>query len=76
MYDSINVHEAKTQFSQVLDYVHSGHEVILCKAGVPYARMLPLAPKPTGRKPGRLNAVIPDSFFDPLPEAELAAWGQ
>lgn len=51
-------------------------EIILAKAGKPYARLVPLAPDAgTARKPGRLaGRRLPDAFFEPLPPEELAAW--
>jgi prevent-host-death family protein len=70
----INVHEAKTNFSKLLEEAHAGKEIILAKAGVPYARLMPLAPSETGRKPGRIPEIDDAGFFDPLPDAELAAW--
>jgi len=70
---TVNVHEAKTNFSRLLDRAHAGEEIILAKAGKPYARLLPLAVRPP-RLPGRYPAPVPDSFFDLLPEEELAAW--
>ena len=75
----INVHEAKTHFSKFLERAHLGQEVILAKAGKPYARLMPLAPVVSKRQPGRLAelvglAGVGDAFFEPLPEAELAAW--
>ena len=71
----INVHEAKTHFSRLLEQAHAGQEIILAKAGKPYARLMPLAPQGTGRRqPGRLNGRLSDAFFDPLPDDEVAAW--
>ena len=70
---TINVHEAKTHFSALLDRAHAGEEIIVAKAGTPYARLVPLAPE-TPRVPGRYKDNIPDSFSDPLPEEELEAW--
>ena len=54
----------------------AGQEIILAKAGKPYARLVPLAPdEGTVRKPGRLaGRRLPDAFFEPLPPEELAAW--
>jgi prevent-host-death family protein len=72
----INVHEAKTRFSQLLEQAHAGQEIILAKAGKPYARMVPLAVESTKRKPGRLKIVVGKEFFEPLPDDELAAWGE
>jgi prevent-host-death family protein len=74
---TVNVHDAKTRFSQLLDQAHAGQEIILAKAGKPYARMVPLAVVPSKRQPGRLVGLvnpIGDDFFDALPEDELAAW--
>ncbi len=70
-----NVHEAKTHLSRLLDQAHAGQEIILSKAGKPYARLVPLAPEQqAGRRPGRLQGLLDASFFDPLPEDELRLW--
>ncbi len=70
----VNVHEAKTHLSRLLEQAHAGQEIILAKAGKPYARLLPLAEPPAKRRPGRLQGRVDDAFFDPLPEEELKAW--
>jgi prevent-host-death family protein len=70
----VNVHEAKTHFSKLLEQAHAGQEIILAKAGKPYARLMPLAPEPGRRRPGRLKGRIGDAFFEPLPDEELDAW--
>ncbi|WP_126446847.1 type II toxin-antitoxin system Phd/YefM family antitoxin [Sulfuricystis multivorans] len=70
----INVHDAKTHFSRLLEQAHAGQEIILAKAGKPYARLVPLAPAQGKRQPGRLKGKVGDAFFEPLPEEELAAW--
>ena len=70
----VNVHEAKTHLSRLLDQAHAGQEIILAKGGKPYARLMPLAPEPTRRLPGRLAGKVDAAFFEPLPEAELADW--
>ena len=69
----VNVHEAKTHFSKLLDRAHGGEEIILAKAGKPYARLMPLQER-ENRKPGRYNEKVPDSFYEVLPEEELQAW--
>jgi prevent-host-death family protein len=74
MADVINVHEAKTQLSRLLDRVRAGEEIILAKAGEPYARLVPIAP--VRRRPGRLIGAVTEAFFEPLPDDELDAWGQ
>lgn len=69
----VNVHEAKTQLSRLLERLEAGEEIVIARAGVPVARLLPFKPV-SERKPGRLNWRLPESFFDPLPEDELQAW--
>jgi prevent-host-death family protein len=72
---TVNVHEAKTQFSRLLEQAHAGQEIILAKAGKPYARMVPLGQQEKSvRKPGRLAGHIDEAFFEPLPDDELKAW--
>jgi prevent-host-death family protein len=74
----VNVHDAKTNFSRLLDRAHAGEEIVLAKAGKPYARLVPLdaAPeKKPPRKPGGWEGyVLPESFFEPLPDDELRLW--
>ena len=75
----VNVHEAKTHLSKLLERVKNGEEVVIAKAGKPYARLVPLAAaggEKKRRKPGSLAHLgpIPDSFFDPLPDEVLDAW--
>jgi prevent-host-death family protein len=71
----VDIHEARTQLSRLLDQAHAGQEIILAKAGKPYARLLPLAAGPGQRRPGRLPGRLDDAFFEPLPTAEIDAWG-
>lgn len=71
----INVHQAKTNFSKLLEEAHAGKEIILAKAGVPYARLMPLAKAAAAtRTPGRIPEIDDSGFFDPLPADELAVW--
>ncbi len=71
----VNVHEAKTHLSRLLDQAHAGEEIILAKAGKPYARLMPLAQATGQRTPGRFKGMTIDpGFFEPLPEDELRAW--
>lgn len=69
----VNVHEAKTQFSRLLERAHAGESIIIAKNGEPYARLVPLLP-PKSRSPGLLKGKVEESFFEPLPEDELSAW--
>lgn len=71
----VNVHQAKTHLSRLLAQVESGEEVVIARNGKPVARLVPCHPKGK-RQPDIFKGkiVIPDSFFDPLPEEELKAW--
>jgi prevent-host-death family protein len=70
---AVNVHEAKTHFSRLLSRAHAGEEIIIAKAGEPYAKLVPLSPI-TKRCPGIAKGAVTDAFFEPLPEEELQAW--
>jgi prevent-host-death family protein len=64
----INVHAAKTQLSKLLERAHRGEELVICKDGEPYARLVPLA-KQEPRKPGWLGKFVVGPEFDlPLPK--------
>ncbi|GIX28476.1 type II toxin-antitoxin system Phd/YefM family antitoxin [Pelomicrobium sp. G1] len=64
----VNVHQAKTHLSRLLEAVAAGEEVIIAKAGKPVARLAPIE-KPS-RKPGALKGtfVLTEGFFEPMPE--------
>lgn len=69
----VNVHDAKTHFSRLLERAHAGEEIVIAKNGKPYARLVPLK-QPKQREPGLLKGKLDDAFFEPLPEDELKAW--
>ncbi len=70
---TVNVHEAKTHLSRLLERVQHGEQIVIAKAGHPVALLTPIAAPPR-RQPGRDHVVIHDDFDDPLPEfAEYAA---
>jgi prevent-host-death family protein len=75
MSDIVNVHEAKTHLSRLLERVRAGEEIILAKAGKPCARLVPLE-TPVKRRPGLVSGRVTDAFFEPLPEDELQGWSQ
>ena len=71
----VNVHEAKTNLSRLLAQVESGEDVVIARSGTPVARLVRVqtrGKRQFGSMKGRIK--IDDSFFDPLPEDELAAW--
>jgi prevent-host-death family protein len=76
MATTVNVHEAKTQLSQLLVRVSMGEEVVIAKAGKPVARLVGLGTKPKRRAPGSAQGqvwVAPD-FTVPVPEDILEAF--
>jgi prevent-host-death family protein len=73
MAQPINLYDAKTQLSQLVDRAAAGEEIVIAKAGRPMARLVPLKGRATSREPGALKGKIkiaPD-FDAPLPD-ELA----
>lgn len=69
----VNVQEAKTRLSELLARVEQGEDVVIARAGKPVAHLAPIE-EPPARRFGVMDLRVPDSFFEPLPEAELAAW--
>ena len=74
--EKVNIHQAKTQFSRLVDLAASGKEIIIAKAGKPVARLVPYAPKAEPRRPGLLRGKIriKDNFDEPLPKELLGAF--
>ncbi len=74
---AINIHEAKTQFSKLVDRAIEGEEVIIAKAGKPVVKLVSLneSQKPI-RVPGSLKGQIwiADDFDAPLPESILKSF--
>ncbi|MCE9629210.1 MAG: type II toxin-antitoxin system Phd/YefM family antitoxin [Planctomycetia bacterium] len=72
----VNIHEAKTHFSKIVDEAAAGHEVIIAKAGRKVARLVPIESKPRPKKFGRLKGRIrvPDDFNAPLDARVIAAF--
>lgn len=73
--DSVSVHEAKTHLSRLLREIEAGREVSITRRNKEIARLVP-PPSSGGRRIGLLKGKISfdESFFDPLPDDELALW--
>lgn len=72
----VNIHEAKTHFSKLVDAVMHGEEVVIAKAGRPVAILGPLKEEKISRRFGVLKGKIkiaPD-FDAPLPEDVLSSF--
>jgi prevent-host-death family protein len=72
----INIHEAKTHLSRIVEDVAAGAEVIIAKAGRPVARLVPLGPAVKKKHLGLLRGAftVPDDFDAPLPQDVLDAF--
>ena len=71
--DTVNIHEAKTHLSRLVEEVAAGAEVVIAKNGVPRARLVPLERVRRlrfGVLKGKLR--YPDDFDGPLPAGVLA----
>ncbi len=72
--EQINVHQAKTHLSRLLERVSEGEEIVIAKSGRPMAKLVPIPSEP--RRPGRLKGKIriAEDFDAPLPEEIAAAF--
>ena len=69
---TVNIHEAKTHLSRLLDRVSKGDEVIIAKAGRPIAKLVPYRPTKRARVPGTEKGKIwmSDDFDAWTPDLE------
>ncbi len=71
----VNVHQAKTQLSELLRRVAEGEEIVIARAGTPVARLVPVQAAPKrllGLDQGLFD--VPGDFDDPLPPDVLAGF--
>jgi prevent-host-death family protein len=68
----VNLYEAKTHLSALVDDAERGDEIIIAKNGVAKARLAPIGPRKRARKPSKLMRVsfIADDFDAPDPEID------
>jgi prevent-host-death family protein len=76
MAKTVNLYEAKTRLSDLVERAARGEEVVIAKAGQPKARLMPLERTRRPRKPGawKGRVVIAPDFDAPLPEDILSAF--
>ena len=77
----VKMHQAKTQLSKLVAAALAGEDVVIARGSEPMVRLTPVEAKPprptrVKRRFGALKGKIAfsDSFFDPLPDDELALW--
>lgn len=68
---TVNIHEAKTHLSRLIDAVTAGEEIVIARAGRPVARLAPLETRTEPRQPGALagRIWIAKDYDAPLPES-------
>ena len=73
---TINIHEAKTHLSKLVEEVSKGQEIVIAKSGKPMARLTGISPAKPIRKPGFLKGKIriAEDFDAPLPDDILDAF--
>ncbi len=73
---TVDMHEAKTRLSELVAEAERGGEVILTRHGVPVARLVAFQQAAPRRRFGAMKgrARTGNTFLDPLPDEELAAW--
>jgi prevent-host-death family protein len=73
---TINLYEAKTHLSELVERAAAGEEIVIAKRGTPKARLVPLRGSKEVRKPGGWEGKIwvSEDFDDPLPPEILAGF--
>jgi prevent-host-death family protein len=71
---TVNVHDAKTNLSRLLEEVESGRDVVIARSGTPVARLVPIKKRGPRRLFGRDRGkfIVPEDFDAPLPPEVLA----
>jgi prevent-host-death family protein len=76
MTETVNLYEAKTHLSQLVDRAAQGEEIVIAKAGRPKAKLVPFREAAMPREPGNLLGVtfIAEDFDEPLPPEVQSAF--
>lgn len=76
MNKAVNIYDAKTQLSKLVERAAAGEEIIIAKSGTPKARLVPLPGAAGRRKPGCLKGRfrVAADFDAPLPDVMLDAF--
>lgn len=69
----VKVQYAKTHLSSLIAAVEAGEEFVIARGDHPAARLVPID-RQDARELGFVAYEVPEEFFHPLPEEELAAW--
>jgi prevent-host-death family protein len=55
---TVNIHEAKTHLSRLIERVEAGQEIVIARAGRPVARLVPFRPRTSPRVPGIWRGLV------------------
>jgi prevent-host-death family protein len=71
----VTIHAAKTNLSRLIEQACAGEEVVIARGAEPVVKLVPVSHQEPVRKFGSLKGklAVADSFFAPLPDAELAS---
>jgi prevent-host-death family protein len=74
--ERVNIHQAKTHLSSLIEKAEAGEEVIISCGAKPVVRLVPIAPRAHTRTPGMFKGEfeLHGSSFEPLPPEELEGW--
>ena len=69
MSEKVNIYDAKTRLSQLVERAEAGEEIIIARGGRPAARLVPFRSTALKRKSGRMRGKVRlgRDFDDPLP---------
>ena len=72
--EQFNIHEAKTQLSRIIERVEKGEQVVISRAGVPVAKVVPFPAKASRSARGSLagQIVLSEDWDSPEVNAEIA----
>jgi prevent-host-death family protein len=73
---TVNIHEAKTHLSRLVEQAAAGEEIVIAKAGKPIAKIVRLSPAEPRLRLGLLKGIgtVPDDFDEPLPDDVLRSF--
>ena len=76
MAEIVNMHQAKSSLSRLVERALAGEEVVIARNGEPLVQLVPVRkerkPRVSGRGKGKIW-IAPDCF-DPMTEEELELW--
>jgi prevent-host-death family protein len=74
--ETVNLYEAKTNLSRLVDQASAGEQIVIAKGGKPMAMLMPLTPKKRTIRYGLMKGQfeVPADFDAPLPDEVIAAF--